>query len=237
MKKLFLALVAMALLTNANAQKNSILVYGTASFGTDKTEMGAATSTNNSCSINPGIGYQFSHKSTIGIQGGYGMMNTINSASFAGINFELQNKISEWQAGAFYRYTCNLNKIFSIFGQVNAGYFSGMTSQDTVGIIAVGKFEDTYNGFAVSAFPAIGVNVHKGWALNFAFGGIGFQTATWDKANMTNTAFDVTFGQQINVGISKNIFCGHKKHKGHAEPGHDMRKHKMDKDDEEDEDE
>lgn len=236
MKKILLALVAMASLTSANAQKNTVLVYGSASFTSDKNEMGPATATTNTFFINPGVGYQFSNKSTIGIQGGYGMSNSINSVSFAGIDFDMENRYSEWQAGAFYRYTCNLNKTFFLFGQVNAGYLSGKTSQDTVGVITVGKFEDTYNGFAVNAFPAIGVNVHKGWALNFAFGGIGYQTATWDKANMTSSSFDVSFGQQINFGISKNIGGGCcKKHKGHAEPGHDMRKTKKEMEDEDDE--
>jgi hypothetical protein len=206
MKKILLALVAMASLTVANAQKNSVLVYGTASYTTTKDEAGPATMTTNSFLINPGVGYQFSNKSTIGIQGGYGMSNTINSVSFAGIKFDMEDRFSEWQAGAFYRYTCNLNKTFFLYSQLNAGYFSGTTSQDTVGLTTVAKVEDTYNGFGVNAFPGVGINVHNSWALNFAVGGIGYRTATWDK-----------------------------KHKGHAEPGHDMRKAKKEAEDGDDE--
>jgi hypothetical protein len=236
MKKILLALVAMASLTAANAQKNTVLVFGAVDFMTSKDETGPASTTNNSFFINPGVGYQFSNKSTIGIQGGYGMTNTINSVSFAGVNFDMESRYSEWQAGAFYRYTCNLNKIFFLFGQVNAAYMSGTTSIDTAGVVAVGKVEDTYNGFGATAFPGVGINVHNGWALNFAVGGIGYQTATWDKATTTSSSFNVTFGQQINFGISKNIGggCCRKKHKGHIEPGHDMRKasKEVDEDDE-----
>ncbi len=67
------------------------------------------------------------------------------------------------------------------------------------------------DGFGVKISPNIGVNVTNGFCLNFGFGGIEYKTlkADTDGAKASNS-FDLTFGQQINVGVSKN-FGGKKK--------------------------
>lgn len=232
MKKILLALLATASIHAAHAQKNSILTFGNLNYNMQNNDLGGgATTKSNMFGINPGVGYRISNKSTIGIQGGYNFMNSVTSINILTVNIDLEDRQTEWQAGAFYRYTHNFNNTFFIFGQVNAGYLSGETSQDTIGLTTVGKITESYSGVAVNAFPALGINVHKGWALNFSFGGIAFNTLSWDKANLTTTNLGVNFGQQMNFGITKNFSCHCHKHKGHHQPGDDMRKTKMEKDD------
>ncbi|RYE25249.1 MAG: porin family protein [Sphingobacteriales bacterium] len=238
MKKLFIALLAMASFTAANAQqKGSWLTYGDITFATSKDKIGsssAISNTNTTFGINPGVGYQFSHHSTIGVQGGFNIDRNVSSFNLGIINLELETRTTSWGAGAFYRYTQPMGNIFFLYTQVNAGFMSSkLTTPDTTGT-TVGDFETKMNGFGATVFPGIGVNVCKGFALNFATGGIAFSTTWGDQPkafNPHNTSFGLTFGRQINIGVSRNIGCGHKKH-GHMEPGMEMRKHKKEKDDE-----
>jgi hypothetical protein len=74
-----------------------------------------------------------------------------------------------------------------------------------------------FNGFAASFAPAIQVHVHNGWALNFNIGGLDYKTTTTERANNSDNSFGVSFGQQMNWGVSKN-FGGHNR-RIHREPG------------------
>lgn len=242
MKKLILALLAVAAVGTANAQKNTFLVYGNAGVNWGKTDMGAATGTAEATNwnITPGVGYQFNNHLTVGLQGGYASAKSINDVKAvapAGTKTTSVNR--EYQIGAFFRYTQPLTGIFVMWTQLDLGYLSGKQTNDVVTTAANGvataapTASDMYNGFAASLTPAIGINVHKGWALNFGIGGLGFRTTTWDKAPVTTNNFMVTFGQQFNVGVSRNIGCCTHKHRGHKEPGMDHRKMKKSDDDDE----
>jgi hypothetical protein len=68
------------------------------------------------------------------------------------------------------------------------------------------------NGFYAKLTPAVGVNIIDGFALNFGFGGIEFETMKVSGAASSNTSFDLTWGTQFNIGGSKNILCGRHKH-------------------------
>lgn len=246
MKKLFLALLAMVSLTAANAQKGTFLGYGDITFATSKDQVGPSSTyatRNTMFGINPGIGYQFSNHSTVGIQGGYNIDKVINTIALptttGTVNVDLENRNTTWGIGAFYRYTQTFGNIFFMFSQINAGYISNTLSMDSVGVTTVKPVETKYNGFGTTFVPGIGVNVCKGFALNFSTGGIAFSTMKGDlpdAINPRNTSFGFTFGRQINIGVSRNIGCGHHKRHGHMEPGMEWRKHKKEKDDEEDED-
>lgn len=247
MKKLILALLAVTSISAANAQKNSILVYGDVGVNFDNTDNGSKGTPmsvkNTNWNVSPGIGYQISNHITLGLQGGYWSSKTESKNAWTPAppsSITLANSWREWQIGAFGRYTMPLGGIFSMWTQLNASYVSGKTSMDTVGFNGisatpfVAAVEDTYNGFQATLTPALAINVHNGLALNFGIGGIGFRTVSYDKAPTTQSSFMFTFGQQINVGISKNFGC-RSHHGGHHEPGMDtrkMKKHSSDDDDE-----
>jgi hypothetical protein len=238
MKKLFLALLAMASLTAANAQKGSILTYGDLTFATSKDQVGPSSTfatRTTTFGINPGVGYQLSHHSTLGVQGGYNIDRTLNTIAIptttGTANIDFENRTTTWGVGAFYRYTQPVGNVFFLYGQVNAGYISTTYANDSIGGTSIVTLDTKYSGFAATFFPAVGVNVCKGMALNFSTGGIAFSTMKGDLAdaiNPRNTSFGFTFGRQFNIGVSRNIGCGHKKH-GHMEPGMELRKHKKEK--------
>lgn len=218
MKKLMLTLLAAGTVaTAAHAQPGSILVYGNAgiSLAKDSAENSSANIT-----FSPGVGYQFNNNWTVGLELG---VRTQSSKPDNGERYTRNN----FNVGPFVRYTCPLNNIFSVFGQAGTGFRFGSDRFD--GETVEGS---KHAGFYLNFFPAVGVNVHKGFALNFGFGGLGFSTDKYEDADNTASNFDISFGQQVNIGISKN-FGGHHARRHHHEPGDDMRRIDT-KDDEDD---
>jgi hypothetical protein len=233
MKKLFLALLAVGSFATTNAQKNTILVYGNAGIQVNNDDHGAGSSTSHTqWNINPGIGYQFHKNMTVGIQGGFKWHEDDNKMIVSATSIHLQEEMSEWTAGGFYRYTHYLSPMFSIWNQLDLSYISGEQEGDSIGGPTIYRIKDDYNGFSAMITPAIGINVHDGWALNFGIGSLGYRTTTWDggmRFGSQNSEFVFTFGQQFHVGISKNFHC--KKKKAGMEPGMDTRKHKSEEED------
>lgn len=183
----------------AKAQKGSVLLYGDLSFGSSKN---SAETKNTSFDFNPGVGYQFNNNWTAGLNLGIGSDKTTPAGTTPTIT-----KNSNFNVGPFVRYTQPLAGVFSIFGQLNANYLSGKTKTEVGSVSA----ESKYDGFGINLFPAIGVNLKNNFALNFNFGGLGY-TTTKNKAAGSNSSnsFGLTFGQFMNIGISKN-FGGSKK--------------------------
>src|SRR5258707_2234850 len=177
--KLLTAGFAMASL----AQKGSILVYGVMGISTEKDPNGNKTTT---YSIDPGIGYQFSKNWTAGVAGGYDKDKFSPSAA-------AETESSDYKAGGFARYTHLFNPIFSLYGQGDV-YYHGTKVQDIQS-----------NGLGIALVPTIGINVFNNFALNISFGGISYETIkVKDAANATKT-FDLDFGHQVKIGISKNF--------------------------------
>lgn len=246
MKKLILALLAVSAITTANAQKNSILVYGSAGASFSNTDAGGAPGADrdintSNYTIAPGIGYQFHKNMTVGLQGSYSR-SKYQELQARPANYTLSNTTinNEWQLGAFYRYTHYLSNIFSVYAQANAGYVSGKSTEtertsQTGYADAVGE----YDGIQAQLFPAFAVNVHKGWALNFAFGGLQYRSLSAEGAignvgfNYQNS-FDFTLGQQFNLTITKNIGCGKWGRRGNMKPGSELRRMDISDDSEED---
>lgn len=189
MKKIILASLFMAgLALSVNAQKNSVLVYGTVSARTTKFE--PSDNKSSDFSFMPGIGYQFTNHWTAGIAGGFS-----SGKSESGT---MVNKQNGYVVGPFVRYTKTLSNTFFFFSQLDAQYMS-TTSMPPFGP------ETKTTGFGVEVTPAIGANVYKGLALNFSFGSLSYMTQkTKDTPNKTKS-FGLTFGNQVNIGISKNF--------------------------------
>jgi Outer membrane protein beta-barrel domain len=209
MKKLVLVmLIVIGFATASNAQKGSLLVYGNLNFASNTDSFGLKS---NNYSINPGIGYQFSDKWTAGLNFSFGGSQVEKSATSSGnpVPSGNYNKVSFFNAGPFLRYTYSISSIFSIYGQADFNYLSGnSTPYQVVG--------GSYTGFGTDLFPAIDVNLKNGFALNFSFGGISYQSKTYTGTayNPTNPGTDppssanlfaFTFGQGATFGISKNF--------------------------------
>jgi len=199
MKKVLVAALALvSLLQAAKAQKGSVLLYGNLNVNSTKD---ANDSKSSEFAVMPGIGYQFSDNWTAGVNLG------INGSKDEISNSGNYNKTSGFVAGPFIRYTKTLGNIFSIYGHGNFNYMS-TKYKPYVGT------NSTVNGFNLNITPAIGVNVINGFALNFGFGGIDYTTSKLDASGAkSSNSFSLTFGQQVNVGISKNFGAGTAKKK------------------------
>ncbi|GAA4466220.1 hypothetical protein GCM10023093_20010 [Nemorincola caseinilytica] len=170
----------------------------------------------------PGVGYQFNHNWTVGGNISWGQ-DAVKDASGS------KTTDNMYAAGAFARYSQYIRRseIFFWFGQFEFAYTGGYTTNDG------NPATDKYNGIRANLFPALGINVGRGLALNFAVGGLSYTTTKGDNATYSRNSLDLTFGQQMNFGLSKNFNCGHKMH-AHHEPGDEVHRRKIDKMEDED---
>lgn len=231
MKKLLLsALLIGSAATAVNAQSiaNTVLVYGDLTYTSVKD---AADNKTRNFDFHPGIGYQFNEYIGAGLMGSFG-------TSRVRLNGQTEwNYLNTYSAGVFVRSTMRFNRYFAVYNQLEAGYIGGAAGNTGTNTTS------NFNGFRASLAPAIAVYVHDGLALNFGFGGINYETVknsssiTNPNPKSTNT-FNLTWGTQFNIGVSKNIGCGMMK-KRHHKRGGMMMNHgsKIEKEDMNDKDE
>jgi hypothetical protein len=239
MKKLILALLAVGSISTANAQRNSVLMYGNAGVATDNVDYGPYNLRTTTWGINPGVGYQVTNHLTLGLEGGFNQHRTpITGATITGDNTlagvwytQVNN---DWGIAPFLRVTHYLGNIFYVYNQISIGYVAGTYEYEGLSPRAF------YNGLQTYWYPAIGAFVGKGFALNFNVGGVNYRYTNTDQGipgsiNIDHNTFAIGFGHQINIGISRNIGCGsmHRYH-GHHEPGDDTRHMNMSDDDDDD---
>jgi hypothetical protein len=220
MKKLILALLAAGTIATANAQEpHSILLYGDVSLNSVRHSTLTKTTT---WDASPGVGYQFNHNWTLGLNISWGQ-NAIKDSS----NHKTTD--NNYMVGPFARYSHYIGKseTFFYYSQLDFSYLGGYTTSG--GSPATFK----HNGVFIDLYPALGINVGRGIALNFSIGGISYKTDKYDGATYSTNTFSFMFGQQINFGISKNFNCGHKMH-SHHEPGDEVHRRKADKMEDED---
>jgi hypothetical protein len=220
MKKLILALLAAGTLATANAQEpRSILLYGDLGLHQVRHESLMKTTIWNAT---PGVGYQFNHNWTVGVNVSWGQNAVKDSAGS-------KTTDNMYRAGAFARYSQYIRKseIFFWYGQYEFAYTGGYTTNE--GNPATMK----RSGIYTRIFPALGINVGRGLALNFSVGGLDYGTDKVDGATYSTNTLNLTFGNQMNFGLSKNFNCGHKMH-AHHEPGDEIHRRKVDKMEDED---
>ena len=220
MKKLILALLLAGTAATTYAQEpQSVLLYGDVSLQTirdpllnKKTIWDAA----------PGIGYQFNHNWTLGLQIMWGQNAVKDSTG----NKNTDNKYS---VGPFARYSHYIRKseTFFWYAQADFDYQGGYHTNE--GNPATGKF----NGVYVGIYPALGINFGRGLCGNFSIGGLNYATSKVQNATYSTNTFNFTFGHMVNIGISKNFNCGHKMH-SHHEPGDEVHRRRADKMEDED---
>ena len=220
MKKLILALLTAGTIATANAQEpHSILLYGDLSFTTTR-QANLIKTTNWDAS--PGVGYQFNRNWTLGMAIMWGQSAVKDSAGH-------RTTINSYGVGPFARYSHYIGKseTFFWYSQLDFQYRGGYTTHE--GDPAYNK----HSGVYVGLYPALGINVGRGLCLNFSIGGLSYGTDKYDGATYSTNTFTFNFGQQVNVGISKNFNCGHKMH-SHHEPGDEVHRRKADKMEDED---
>ena len=217
MKKGNLLTIAMILLfsTAAIAQKNTWMIYGNAAYDNENYTNNANNPgvpgtpvTLVSWNVSPGIGYQFSNHFMIGVEGGYGKQDGIEP-SYPGFYGSGKNTSALWQAGLFGRYTSWLGKRFFVYTQLSATKYSvDVTSGYSGSTIPYGYPNNPEmpdgNGFMVTLFPAVGVNILQGFGVHIDIGGISYSTfnafTTLDQHH-----FNITLGRQFSFGIHKII--------------------------------
>lgn len=181
MKKV-LVILALSMFSFANAQKGSILVAGNVGYTSQKT----GDISSDEFVFAPKVGYQFSDNMTVGLE-----------TSYANSNFENEDSQNNFKLGAFFRYAQPLAGVFSAFADLGVGMQSSKYMPN------VGS-DFKSDGFYIGLVPAIGVDLKKGFCLNFSIGGLAYDTLEPEDGDATNT-FDFNFGKQASIGISKNF--------------------------------
>jgi hypothetical protein len=191
MKKAII-IAALAFVSLANAQKGSVLVAGNIGYNSKNT----GDFKSNYFEFAPKVGYQFTDNVTLGLETAIG-----NSTSSDRIgNVIVESKANNFKLGAFLRYSQPLAGVFSIFGDFGVGMQSAKLSNNV-------PFSNDVkgDGFYIGLVPAIGVDMKKGFCLNFSIGGLGYDSLKYDGASDATNTFAFTFGKQASIGISKNF--------------------------------
>lgn len=225
MKKLILAILAAGTIATANAQEpRSVLLYGNAGFtSVSHPNFPANPSIKDmQWNVSPGVGYQFNHNWTLGLALSWAQTGWKDAGG-------VKTTDNLYAVGPFARYSSYIHRseIFFWFAQLEFQYRGGYTTVG--GNPAILK----HNGVYANLFPAIGINVGHGMALNFAVGGLSYSSDKYESLVNAQNSFNITFGNQVNFGLSKNFGCGHRMH-AHCEPGDEMHHRAADKMEDED---
>ena len=193
MKKM-LVILALAMVSFANAQKGSVLVMGSINYSSQTYSFAGGDSEQNVFTFSPKVGYQFHQNWTAGIEASVG---TIKQENF---DFDEQ-KTNTSSFGGFVRYTQPLNQTFSFYTDLGLGFQNLKTTTYEDGFVGREKADGIYVGVT----PAIYIDVNKGFGLNFNIGGLAYHTLSYNNGGGDLKSFDLSFGQAFSVGISKNF--------------------------------
>jgi hypothetical protein len=198
MKKLLLILIAASSIVTSKAQsKGDVLLYGGINFNSQNDPYGEKNSYLN---FSPGVGYFINENWAAGL-----FCNLTRSSSLDTAATAVKNIQSLLSVGPFVRYSHKLSDIFFIFGQLDLGY---ATSRANAGSIVLPNAKGT--GWYAMFTPTVGINVHKGFALNFGIGGVGYKSTKSPTAPKADGRASITFGNAIQFGISKFFNTGRK---------------------------
>jgi hypothetical protein len=227
-------LCAMALFcaVYANAQKNTWMVYGSGSYDTKDymQSQAAMNSTPYQQSSSPltldalggsaGVGFNISDHFMVGLQGGYSRQEQIYggynyyAASTGYVNYYAEDKYQQtnWTVGVFGRYTSWVTKRIFVYSQLYAGKYGvnykWLGTESVYGpqayTTASPEIPDG-NGFVVNLFPAVGMEVFKGYGIHMDLGGISYTSYKSGTTDADLHHFNVTLGSQFSFGIHKII--------------------------------
>jgi hypothetical protein len=193
-------ILALAMISFANAQKGTYLVSGSIGFNSQKVNSAGNHTDQTSFSITPKIGYQFTENWTVGAQTGVSFSKNETDAG--------DGKYNSYSIGTFVRYSKPVSEIFELYADFVAGYgFTNASSSNNNNLTAD---SNKSNGFGVGIAPALLLKIKNGFGLNFGFGGLGYSSNKSTSENNSNASqkiqsFYFNFGQSFNIGISKNF--------------------------------
>ena len=196
MKKI-LVILALAMISFANAQKGSVLVMGSINYQSQNTSNSGLETKQNYFGFSPKVGYQFHENWTAGIEAAVGTQKQefINNDNY---------KTNTLSLGGFLRYSKPLNQTFSAYADLGVGYQSRKETNTN----GPTDFTNKGDGFYIGVTPAIFINVNKGFGLNFNIGGLGYSALNYDGNDGNGDKvknFSFTFGEAFSVGISINF--------------------------------
>lgn len=192
MKKTLLSILALLVCAHVFAQsKSQILLYGNLGGSFTKNEWGQKTYYGR---ITPGVGYHITDRLAVGIQGMYGMNGYQDSGIVA-----MKRNSSNWAVGPFVRYTQPLGEMVFLFGQLDLGY--GKQIAGTINGVKLQNMDVAE--VSANFYPSVGLNLHNGFALNFAFGGLNYKYTKSDVSPDAGQQVNLNFGQAIQIGVSK----------------------------------
>ncbi|KIC04040.1 outer membrane beta-barrel protein [Flavobacterium sp. AJR] len=193
MKKM-LVVIALAVVSFANAQKGTILVGGNISYTSEKSEFKFSEEKTNTFSFSPKVGYQFNDNWTVG-----GEFTVASSNEDNGI---VEEKNNAFKIGAFVRYSVPLSQTFSVFADMGAGF---QNAKNKVYGPGNAYSKSKADGMYVGVTPALFINMKNGFGLNFNIGGLGYETLSYDNNGPDVSKFFFNFGKEVGIGISKNF--------------------------------
>lgn len=205
MKKVLITLVAiMTIATSAIAQKGNVMINGNLGYFAGSEKSGSNTDKHSEFRFIPGAGYFLSDNFMVGLSIGY--YSDVDDP-----DGKLKTKTNGFMIGPFARYYKSLGDIFSLYGQFDFLYSSGKT--EYINYFGFSD-EQKINGCSISVSPHISANVGKGFAINFGFGSLGYNSNT-TKPDNGDKIKDNTFGLDLNGstldwGISYTFSCANK---------------------------
>jgi hypothetical protein len=184
MKKSVLTTLLVTVCAFAFAQKGSVLLNGSLYFSSQKDGIGGNNNKTSVFSFSPGIGYQIADQWTLGLDLGY------QRTSYSYV-------ANQYSIGPYVRYTKQLNSLISVYGQFEASYWRAHSSgvSNTYGSRFIG----------LNAFPAVELNLGKGFGLNFNFGGLSYYVTKVDGASGSDGVFNFSLGSSVGFGLSKRF--------------------------------
>ncbi|WP_264552422.1 porin family protein [Flavobacterium sp. N2038] len=192
MKKM-LVMVALAVVSFANAQKGTILVGGSIGYTSNTRTLGNNEVKNNDFSFSPKVGYQFHENWTVGGEASFGSEKVKQGTN--------EERFNTTKLGAFLRYTMPLNQTFAFFAELGTGFQSEKNKTYAGPITTTAKGDGMYIGVT----PALFIDMKKGFGLNFNIGGLGYNTISYENNGPEYKNFDFNFGKAFNIGVSKNF--------------------------------
>lgn len=161
MKKIlfFFLITLLTVTTNAQINKNAVLLGGDISFGTGKTSS-SSTSTDqksNNGSISLSLGKAIKENQVVGFNVGYFGQRTTNM--FTGSD-TATTQINGFEIGFFYRQYKMLAKDFYVFGQANALYRYSTSTSDYK-LNPGNNYKVNQNVAAVSVTPGLAYKIFK----------------------------------------------------------------------------
>jgi hypothetical protein len=200
-------IVALLMLSIANAQKGTYLVAGSFGFGLGSGHQsnGFSEDKSNYFNISPRIGYQYNENWTAGIQTSFSTNN--NETKDFNSNIVYYRKSNDYNIGPFIRYSKKLSELFSLNGDLSTVLSFGK-STSSISTPNSNSNSNSTQGFNVGFSPSIYLNIKNNFGLNFGLGGIYYGSSKGIDTNRINTnsnGFNLNFGQSVSIGLSKNF--------------------------------